>query len=107
MTNQNNDQNNGTRPTCSRREEGHPWVDPPNNRKHNLNICPIRTAASGKPTAHWWIIEGQHGETSTGKCRFCPAEKVFINSSYHNDINKKRSAKKRRDIIQEAVEREI
>jgi hypothetical protein len=30
---------------------------------------------------HWWIIESANGPKSLGRCKYCHAEKEFLNSA--------------------------
>jgi len=38
------------------------------------------------PCVHWWIIETPNGATSTGRCKYCGAEREFKNV-FEPDIN--------------------
>lgn len=56
------------------------------DQKNNNNICPVRSVQEGKDVGHWWVIEGQHGETSTGKCKDCGVTSEFVNSNSGGEI---------------------
>ena len=44
-------------------------------------LIEMHKTACDKAIAHHWIIESPAGPTSHGVCKFCGAEKDFVNSS--------------------------